>query len=86
MEEKKYDNKNSGSFWPNDRKELDWHADYNGKVDVEGTMFWADLSKVDSDNPKSPKFKIKFRPVTVGTEKPKPAAAFNDSIEDEIPF
>lgn len=38
--EKKYDNTNRGTLGKNETKQDPSHADYNGKINVQGTEYW----------------------------------------------
>lgn len=39
-----YDATNKGKLRKNDKKAEDWHPDYRGEVNVEGTDFWIDAT------------------------------------------
>ena len=36
---------NSGALFKNEKKEKETHADYRGKIMVNGTMYWLDAWK-----------------------------------------
>lgn len=38
-----YDNTNRGSLFYNDRKEKPTHADFKGKINVDGKEYWASM-------------------------------------------
>lgn len=38
-----YDNKNSGAFFKNEKKETDKHPDYRGTINADGTDYWASV-------------------------------------------
>lgn len=39
-----FDKTNRGTLRKNDKKQEDWHPDYRGDVNVEGTDFWIDAT------------------------------------------
>ncbi len=39
-----FDKMNRGTLRKNDKKQEDWHPDYRGEVNVEGTDFWIDAT------------------------------------------
>jgi hypothetical protein len=80
MSEQKYDDTNKCSFWKNDRKEEDWHADFRGVLNVEGKLYYADLKKVASENPNAPVLRLSIKPK--GEAKNEPVKP----LEDSIPF
>jgi len=80
MSEQQYDETNKCSFWKNDRKEEDWHADFRGVLNVEGKLYYADLRKVTSENPNAPVLRLNIKPK--GGDKPK---TLEDNLKD-LPF
>lgn len=39
-----FDKTNRGTLRKNDKKQEDWHPDYRGDVNVEGTDYWLDAT------------------------------------------
>lgn len=61
MEKQKYDNKNSGAIFKNDRKEKETQPDLTGNLNVNGTDFWVSAWKETSKGGK-PYYSIKVNP------------------------
>lgn len=56
---------NSGSLWKNEEKKKDSHADYTGKVNIDGALFWINGWIKETEAGK--KFlSLSFRPVQGG--------------------
>lgn len=90
---------NSGTFFINDRKETDRHADFRGSIQVEGKDYW--LNVWNKDGPKgeywsvsvTPKEKAtgnsQARPITQGTSslsKKSPPVSNAEALDDDLPF
>ena len=54
---------NDGAAFPVESKTEDWHAEYSGKIMVEGHMYWLGVRDMKSKAGK-PYLKLKVRPVT----------------------
>ena len=96
-----FDKTNRGTLRKNDRKVEDWHPDYRGDVNVEGTDYWLDATlkqwpdgtrymslKLRPKEPKADSPRSEPRSIS-----PKPSVAGRgasapaaDPIDDEIPF
>jgi hypothetical protein len=75
--ENEFDDTNEGTLSPVKEKTEDWHADFNGSINIEGKWFWLNgykrknkgtgegFLKVKIGAPKKPK-------VDVESDKPKP--------------
>jgi uncharacterized protein (DUF736 family) len=77
----------SGSLFKNDRKDKDTHADYRGSVLIGGDEFWLDAwinKDRNGGNYMSLKFKLKDA-TKVADNRPQPAA-FDDDLDDRVPF
>jgi hypothetical protein len=82
-----YDNTNRWTLNKNDRKQQDSHADYQGKINVEGKDYWLNGWIKDGPNGKFISGTIK----AVGEQQrqaPAPArgSSRNDDMDDSIPF
>jgi hypothetical protein len=85
-----YDNKNRGSLFKNDRKELDTHPDYNGSINIEGTDYWLNgwLKESKKDGKKFFSLSVKPKDQAAGKSpvKAKSAPAKTRDEDSEIPF
>ena len=88
-----YDKTNKGTLRKNDKKVEDWHPDYRGQVNVEGTDFWIDATlKQWDDGTRYMALKVRRKePVAppAPTTASKPARSsrpLKDELSDEIPF
>jgi len=94
-----YDKTNKGTLRKNERKSEDWHPDYRGDVNVEGTDYWLDATlKQWPDGTRY--MSLKLRPKEQRSDAPRPVsasapvrsaiagkgAASAAPIDDEIPF
>lgn len=79
---------NSGSIWPNDRKEKETHPDRTGTVKVGGREYyisgWIKESK-DGRKYMSLSFKPKMASEHKGGSKNPPAPSYDD-LDDPLPF
>ena len=75
---KQYDNTNTGSLWPNERREKDTHPNVTGTVNINGVEYWA------SGWTKEHKGK-KFLSLSFKPKEDKPQAA-KPELNDDIPF
>ena len=82
-----------GSAFKNDKKELEWHADYKGKVMLpDGSTAWIDLTRKKTIEG-VPWIQVKIRPmenrdavpVAVGRREA-PSAASHAGLDDDVPF
>jgi hypothetical protein len=83
----KFDDKNRGSFWKNDRKETDKHPDWTGSLNVDGLEYWVSgWTKRKDANPKAPllSFTVKLKEAKAPA-KPVSAAQKDVEFDDEIP-
>jgi hypothetical protein len=56
---------NSGSLFQNNKKTEDTHSDFNGKVNIDGKLYWINMWD-NRDNKKSetsPVFNVTFKAV-----------------------
>lgn len=80
-----YDNTNRWTLNKNDRKQQDSHADYQGKINVEGKDYWLNGWIKDGPNGKFISGTIK----AIGEQQQKQAPArpsLRDEMSDDIPF
>lgn len=92
-EKKKYDEKNRGALFLNDRKERDNHPDRKGSINIEGKEYW--LSAWDRETAKGPVISIAVQAkddsrqsaAKAGNAKREASSpASNDFNDDDIPF
>jgi hypothetical protein len=79
-----------GSAFKNEKKELEWHADYKGKVVLlDGTTAWIDLTRKQTIEG-VPWIQIKIRPMenrdAVPVAEGRRAAPSAPPPSDDIPF
>jgi hypothetical protein len=85
-----YDNTNRWTLNKNDRKQQDSHADYQGKINVEGKEYWLNGWIKDGQKGKFISGTIK----AIGEQAPAPKRAdpitsgrsLRDEMSDDIPF
>lgn len=80
---------NTGSLFKNDRKETDSHPDYKGSALLNGVEHWLD-AWINEARDGSKYMSLKFKPKEASgggtnTARPRPAA-FDNDLEDDIPF
>jgi hypothetical protein len=72
---------NSGSLWPNDRKEKDTHPDLTGTVDINGAAYyisgWPRVSQKDGREYIHVAFKPKEQQAGAGGGTPAPAGGLS---------
>jgi hypothetical protein len=87
-----------GSAFKNDKKELEWHADYKGKVMLpDGTTAWIDLTRKKTIAGE-PWVQVKIRPMenrdaepmahraAAPAASPPRGAASHTGMDDDVPF
>lgn len=97
-----FDKTNRGTLRKNDKKQEDWHPDYRGDVNVEGTDYWLDATlKQWPDGTRY--MSLKLRPKEPRSDSPrseprsinpKPsvggrgsaAPVLRDELDDSLPF
>ena len=90
---------NSGSFNVNVRKSKDTHADFSGKIKVNGVMYWLDVYNKETDGREwwsvgvrpmeTDQGNSQARPITQGTSSlsKKSAPVSNaELLEEDLPF
>ena len=90
---------NSGSFNVNARKAKETHADFSGKIKVEGVMYWLDVYNKQTDGREwwsvavrpmeASQGNSQARPITQGTSSlsKKTAPVTNaEALDDDLPF
>ena len=89
-----YDNTNRGALYKNDRKEQETHADYNGKINIEGVEYWLNAWIKESKEDGRKFFSLSVKPkqqqnASQGKSvpaKPKYEGRKQDDNGDDIPF
>jgi hypothetical protein len=91
-----YDNKNRGSIWKNEKKELDTHPDFTGSLDVNGVQYWVNAWKrKEGAGERSPALTFSIRPkdqqsisqqAVAKIRKPDPISSGRPPFDDEVPF
>lgn len=97
-----FDKTNRGTLRKNDKKQEDWHPDYRGDVNVEGTDYWLDATlKQWPDGTRY--MSLKLRPKEPRSDSPRSeprstspkssvagrgssAPALRDELDDSLPF
>lgn len=76
---------NSGSLFPNDKREKDTHPNLRGSIMVGGVMYWIDAwTKHKADGTKWLSLSVKPKEARPEAPRGKPAQA--PDLDDDIPF
>ena len=85
----KYDDKNRGSIWKNERKETENHPDFTGSLNVDGKDYWVSAWKrKEGASDRAPALSFTVKPKD-GQSMPKEtriAPQARPSFDDDVPF
>lgn len=92
-----FDNRNRGSIWKNDRKEMDSHPDFTGTLNVEGVEYWVSAwRRKEGASDKAPALSFSIKPKEAKSARSMPKAKMADvqgarpsqrkAMDDEIPW
>lgn len=87
MEKKAFDPTNRGTLARNRKKESDTHADFNGKINVEGTGYW--LNGWIKDGPDGKFLSLSVKPQAPSARQSSEPTRRSSRIEDmpdDLPF
>lgn len=91
----KFDDRNRGSIWKNDRKESENHPDFTGNMNVDGRDYWVSAWKrKEGASDRAPALSFSFKPKdgtsqarddmrTAHAKTPQKRA---EPMDDDIPF
>ncbi len=74
MEQKQYDNTNSGVLFNNERKQTDKQPDLSGFINVDGKEYWLSGWHKDS-KAKGPMISLSVKPKEAGQQQARPTQA-----------
>ena len=68
------------NLFPNDRKQESWHADFNGKILVNGNYYYVNLMDKREDPESKVSFRLQLRQVGEPRQAPKASGFDSDDL------
>ena len=68
------------NLFPNDRKQESWHADFNGKILVDGNYYYVNLMDKREDPESKVSFRLQLREVGEPRQSPKASGFDSDDL------
>jgi hypothetical protein len=88
MADKKFDDRNRGSIWKNEKKESEKHPDFTGSLNVDGKDYWVSAWKRKPDaSERAPALSFSVKPKDgTAPKQDEPRRSVKDEMNDDIPY